>query len=162
MTLAENDGIVKGGFVAVLHIRALASFQYFALDALLPCYHRLALESLTGTLPALFHSDGEIRVLMPALARAGFSAVHLAGLDADAFASAAAAARRSRLVVLGGVRASDLPEGARRSGDRAATVAASLGGVIVCDDGGLLTFAQLASYGAALDSAREEYRQLRE
>ena len=133
----------------------------FALDALVPCYHRLALESAASGLPALFHSDGEIRALMPALARAGFSAVHLAGLDRDGFAAAAGSARRAGLVVLGGVAASALPEGARAAGERAASVAAALGGVIVCDDGGLMTFTQLTSFSAALDAARDAYRQAR-
>ncbi len=133
----------------------------FALDALIPCYHRLALESASGGLPAIFHSDGEIRALMPALARAGFSATHIAGLNADGFGAAAATARRAGLVALGGVRTGALPEGARDAGERAAKVAALLGGVIVCDDGGLLTFPQLTALGAALDAARDEYARAR-
>jgi hypothetical protein len=133
----------------------------FELDALVPCYHRLAVESASGGLPALFHSDGEIRALMPALTRAGFSAVHLAGLDADSFAAAVAAARRSRLVVLGGIRAAALPEGAREAGERAGAVAASPGTMIVCADGGVGTFGQLGSLGAALLEARDAFRRAR-
>ena len=129
----------------------------YALDALLPCYHHLALEVDAGGLPALFHSDGDIRMLLPALARAGFSAVHLAGLGADAFAASAAAARRAGLVVLGGIPAAALPDGAREAGERAGVVAASLGGTIVCDDGGITTFDQLNALGTGIDAARDVF-----
>ena len=50
----------------------------YAHDALLPCYRRLALEAVEGGVPAIFHSDGDIRALIPALSRAGFAAIHVA------------------------------------------------------------------------------------
>jgi len=129
----------------------------YALDALLPCYHRLALEADAGGLPALFHSDGDVRMLLPALARAGFSAVHLAGVGADAFALSAAAARRAGLVAMGGVSAARLPDGGEEMGERAGHLAATLGGVIVADDGGITTLEQLTAFGVAIASARESY-----
>jgi hypothetical protein len=129
----------------------------YALDALVPCYHRLALEVAAGGLPALFHSDGDVRTLLPALARAGYSAVHLAGLGSDAFAASAAAARRAGLLVLGGIPAAALPDGARDAGERAGEVAASLGGTIVCDDGGITTFEQLTALKTGIDAARDAY-----
>ena len=129
------------------------------LDALVPRYERLAREAEGGGLPAVFHSDGDIRALLPALWRSGFSAVHVAGTDSDAFATSALAARRTGLVVLGGIAAQALPENARRDGERAAAVASSLGGVIVCDDGGITTLEQFRALQVALGAARAAYRQ---
>ena len=133
----------------------------YALDALLPCYHRLVLEATEDSLPALFHSDGDIRTLIPALRRAGFSGVHLAGLDPLAFSANASAARAVGLVVLGGISAAELPEGARDEGARAGAFAHSLGCAIVADDGGITTAEQLVALGAAFLAARDAYRRAR-
>ena len=80
----------------------------FALDALVPCYHAIAAEVVGGGAHAAFHSDGDIRVLMPALARAGFSAVHLAGLPASTLATSIDAARDAGLASFGGIAAAEL------------------------------------------------------
>jgi uroporphyrinogen decarboxylase len=133
----------------------------FALDALVPCYHRLVLEAEGSGLPTVFHSDGDIRALMPALARAGFSAVHLAVEDVGAFTASAMAARRSGLVPLGGIAARSLVDGAREAGEHAAATAASLGGVIVGDDGGLSALVEFTAFGAALEVAREAFLRIR-
>lgn len=130
----------------------------FALDALIPCYQRLARAASTGGLPAIFHSDGEIRALLPALSRAGFSAVHFAGLGAEAFAAAARAARGVELAVLGGIAAQGLADAAHEVGEHAAAVATSLGGVIVCDDGGITTFEEVVALGVAVAAAGHAYR----
>jgi len=131
----------------------------YALDALLPCYRRLAAEARSEGIPAVFHSDGEIRVLIPALARAGFTAVHLAGLGAPAFSANATAARHAGLVVLGSISAAALPQDAAAQGERAAALALSLGAVIVCDDGGITTAEQVAGLERALERAREAFRE---
>jgi hypothetical protein len=128
----------------------------FALDALVPCYHALAAEVTSRGIPAVFHSDGDIRALLPALARAGFSAVHLGGLGGDPFSSAYTVARSSGLVVLGGIEAARLLEGARHAGVRAGSMALA-GGMIVCDDGGLTTAEEVAAYATAVDAGREAF-----
>lgn len=130
----------------------------YILDALVPCYRRMTLEAGAGGLQVLFHSDGEIRVLLPALARTGISGVHLAGLDSDAFAVSAASARHERLIVLGGISAQSLVGGACSAGEHASAVACSLGGVVVCDDGGITTFEELVAFSAAIDAARGTFR----
>jgi len=132
----------------------------YALDALLPCYHRLAIEARPADIPAFFHSDGEIRAFIPAIARTGFTGVHLAGLDPLAFSVNGTASRAVGLVVLGGIAAAALPQGARTEGERAAAFAHSLGCAVVCDDGGITTSEQVAALGAALTAARDAYRSL--
>lgn len=133
----------------------------YALDALVPCYRRLALESSRADLPAIFHSDGDIRVLFPALKRAGFAAVHLGGLDPAAFEVDATAARAADLVVLGGVSAPSVLGVSRDAGERAGSFAASVGGVIVCDDGGLTSLEELAGVEVALEAARDAFARAR-
>jgi Uroporphyrinogen decarboxylase (URO-D) len=128
----------------------------FALDALLPCYRGLAREAAEHDVPAIFHSDGDIRALFPALARGGFSAVHLAGLSPVAFLASYTAARLAGLVVVGGVESAALMSGARRLGAHAGSVALS-GGMLVCDDGGITSAEEVAAYASALDAAREAY-----
>lgn len=128
----------------------------FALDALLPCYQSLAHEARDHVLPAIFHSDGDIRALLHAVARAGFSAVHLAGLAEQPFAASFAAARAAGLVALGGIEAAALATGARRLGSHAGAVALT-GGLLVCDDGGITTAEDVAAFASALEVAREVY-----
>lgn len=128
----------------------------FALDALVPCYQRMSAEAVGAEIPAAFHSDGDIRALMPSLVRAHFSAVHLGGLGPDAFAASLSAARGVGLAVAGGIEAATLLEGARHAGERVGRAAAS-GGLIVCDDGGLTRAEEVAAYATALDAARAAY-----
>jgi len=128
----------------------------YALDALMPCYHRCAGEINAAGVPALFHSDGDVRALMPALARAGFSAIHLGGLSPEPFLSSLAAARSAGLVVIGGIEAAALIGGARRTGEHAAG-AALAGGLIICDDGGMTTAEELTAFASAIDAARAAY-----
>ena len=128
----------------------------FALDALMPCYRSLVREVQEHDLPAIFHSDGDIRALMGALARVGFSAVHLAGLAENPFAVSFAAAREVGLVVLGGVEAAALMSGARRIGAPAGALARS-GGLLVCDDGGITSAEEVAALAGALEAAHEAF-----
>jgi uroporphyrinogen decarboxylase len=128
----------------------------FALDALVPCYRSLAREATDHDVPAIFHSDGDIRTMLPALRRAGFSAAHLAGLSGAAFVTSHAVARSVGLVVLGGVEVAALGLGARRLGAHAGLIALSVG-MLVCDDGGIASAEEVAAYASALDAARETY-----
>lgn len=125
----------------------------FALDALVPCYRSIAVEAHGHDLPALFHSDGDVRMLYSALARAGFSAVHVAGLSAEAFAAAYAAVRTAEMSVLGGIEAAALAHGARHLGEHAGLVSLG-GGMLVCDDGGITSPEEVAALATALEAAR--------
>ena len=128
----------------------------FALDALVPCYASVAALVGAHDVPAIFHSDGDVRTLYPALARAGFSAVHVAGPTGDAFLMSLSAAHAAGLVALGGIEAATLLEGARRQGERAG-VAARGGRLLVCDDGGITLPEEVAALATALDAARAAF-----
>ena len=88
----------------------------FALDALLPCYRSIAAELAESDTPAIFHSDGDIRVLLPALARAGFSAIHVGSLATEPFEATLVTAGAVGMTVLGGIEAARLPEDAEQAG----------------------------------------------
>ena len=128
----------------------------FALDALLPCYRGIAAEALARGVPVAFHSDGDIRALMPALARAEFSAVHLAGIGPDMLVPSLDAARAAGLSAFGGVAAVALAGDPAAAG-RSAGLAARAHGLVVCDDGGLATAADIAAYRVAVEAAREAF-----
>ena len=128
----------------------------FALDALVPCYGNIAREAAEHAIPVVFHSDGDIRILLPALKRAGFSAVHLAGLAEAPFAASHAAGRSAGLMTLGGIESRALMAGARRLGSHAGSLALS-GGMLLCDDGGITSPEEVAAYASALEVARDTY-----
>lgn len=128
----------------------------YALDALVPCYHRCAAEVRDSGNVAIFHSDGDVRVLMPALARAGFSAIHLGGLTPEPFLASLESARSAGMVVLGGIEAVALHDGSRRLGEHAAAAALS-GGLIICDDGGMTRTEEVAAFASAIDVARAAF-----
>ncbi len=124
----------------------------FALDALMPCYQHLVAAHTSG--PTIFHSDGDMRVLMDALRRAGFSGLHFGSLTADQLAGCIPAARAAGLVPLGGVDVQSLAsQGARRTGESAAHLARS-GPMVLVDDGGITTAEEVAWFEGALDAAR--------
>jgi hypothetical protein len=130
----------------------------FALDALLPCYHAIAAEVLGRGALAAFHSDGDVRTLMPALARSGFSAVHLAGIAPGALEVSLGAAHSAGLVAFGGVITAALAQDSADAG-RLAGGQAHARGLLVCDDGGLTSAADLAGYRVAIEAAREVFGQ---
>ncbi|NTW29146.1 MAG: hypothetical protein HGA39_07270 [Coriobacteriia bacterium] len=133
----------------------------FVLDALVPCYRLLAAEAHAAGIPAVFHSDGDVRALYPALKRAGFSGVHLAGLGGDDLEASLEAAGRHGLMALGGIEVAALRrEGAARIGTRSGTFALD-GGLMVCDDGGFNDAEEVADYVVAVDAARQAYVQVR-
>lgn len=131
----------------------------YALDSFLPCYTRLATLAREEGLPAVFHSDGDIRVFLPALARSGFSAVHFGGLGGSGFSLAASAARRVGLVSLGGIEARSVSTDPSGKGEALASDESLGSGVIVCDDGGMTAFEQLADFGVAVEAVRRLWRQ---
>lgn len=130
----------------------------FAISTLLP---RLAdpvgIAMEAGT-PCILHSDGDIRMLLAAVARAGFAGVHAGGgLDFDGFERLFLAARSAGLVVIGGLQTQGLSAGfpaATALGSRAG-VLAQAGGLLLADDGGLTRPLQVATLVAALMAARD-------
>ncbi len=128
----------------------------YALDALIPCYRSIARTARVDGVPSIFHSDGDVRVLMPSLVRAGFSAIHLAGIGEDAWGACYTAARSEGLAVLGGLEAMSVVHGARRAGERAGRIALA-DGLLVCDDGGITSAEEVVALTAAIDVAREVF-----
>ncbi|PKQ15676.1 MAG: hypothetical protein CVT67_08100 [Actinobacteria bacterium HGW-Actinobacteria-7] len=130
----------------------------FALDVAVPCYRNMAAEIAHGGGVVAFHSDGDIRALYGALARAGFSAVHLAGLNAEATAGSVSAARDVGLTPMAGISVGGIAlQGAHEAGVRAAALAKA-GSLLICDDGGMSTPEELALVGEAIAVARATLR----
>jgi hypothetical protein len=89
----------------------------FALEALAPCYSQITREA---GIPAIFHSDGDVRALYPALSAAGFAGVHVAIPGYVAIGQSILAAQAAGLVPVGGIEgAALLRDGATRAGARA-------------------------------------------
>jgi len=130
----------------------------FANDELLPRSARVVAEADRVDLPSVFHSDGDVRVFLPGIARAGFSAVHLGGLGEDAFLRMLRDARQAGLRVLGGIEGESLRRGPMegvRAGTQAALLAVA-GDLLVADDGSIATSEELAAFVSALEAARGE------
>jgi hypothetical protein len=125
----------------------------FVLEALMPCYQRLATEAQAGLTPAIAHSDGDVRVLLQGFAHAGFAAVHVGGTTAPAFEAELMAARSLGLAVLGGIEGATVGEAARSAGEHAGRLASG-GGLLVCDDGGITSAEDVAAFAVALEIAR--------
>jgi hypothetical protein len=105
--------------------------------------------------PSVFHSDGDVRVFLPAIGRAGFSAVHGGGPDEESFVALLREARRYNLKVVGGIGGASLTRGsgaAERAGMQAALLSLP-GDVLVADDGGIVAIEELAGFARALEAA---------
>jgi len=130
----------------------------FAIDVLMPRFGELVGLAATQAVPTVLHSDGDIRSLLQATARAGFSGVHAGGgLDFDGFEQLFRAARREDLVVMGGLQTVELSKGLSSAvvlGSRAG-VLARLGGLILADDGGITEPMQYAAFVSAISAARD-------
>lgn len=128
----------------------------FALAELMPRLGRIAAAAAAQGLPAVWHSDGDTRVLVEAAAREGFAGLHPGGLGPEPFRQLFGRARRAGLVVLGGIHGWALRAGtvsAVRAATSAALVARS-GGLLVCDDGGVSTGEELGALVSALQAVR--------
>ena len=130
----------------------------FAIEIVLPRLARLVDTVRDAGAECILHSDGDIRLLLPAISRAGFGGIHAGGgLDFDGFERLFVAARAAGLVVLGGLQTAELSSGfpkATALGSRAG-VLARLGGLLLSDDGGLTQPLQVATLVAALMAARD-------
>lgn len=128
----------------------------FAIAELMPRYERLVHIARSLGLPTVFHSDGDIRPLLPAIARAGFAGVHVGGgLSLDAFERLYWGAREHGLVVIGGLLTAQLANAARAEAIGSSLgVLARAGGLFVADDGGITTTREVAGLVTALAAAR--------
>lgn len=129
----------------------------FAIAELLPRYDRVTRVARVLGVPAVLHSDGDVRSLIPAIARAGFSAIHAGGgLGFEAFDRLFWAARDAGLAVIGGLLTSELGNPARAEAIGSTVgVLAQAGGLFVADDGGITSAAEMANLVFALAAARD-------
>jgi outer membrane murein-binding lipoprotein Lpp len=129
----------------------------FILSELMPRLGAIARTAAEAGLPAIWHSDGDTRAFLGAVAREGFSGIHPGGLGPDPFRQLFSSARREGLVVLGGVPGWALRAGvpsALRAATSASLIARS-GGLMICDDGGVSTGEELGALIAALQAVRD-------
>ena len=129
----------------------------FAIAELMPRYERVVRAARSLGLPAVFHSDGDLRVLLPAISRAGFVAVHAGGgLAFDGFERLYWAAREEGIAVMGGLLTSELTNPARGEalGSKVGLLAKT-GMLFVSDDGGITTAEEITSLVTALMAARD-------
>lgn len=127
----------------------------YALEALVPCYRRVAAEASGHRVPVVFHSDGDVRALYPSLASAGYAGVHLGGGGRQAIEAAMPVASRHGLALLGGVSPSEVAsEGPRHLGERLAHLA-SAGPLVICDDGGITAPDEVAALATVFDAVRQ-------
>lgn len=121
-------------------------------DRLVPRYALLVATAASTGLRCVFHSDGDTRVFLAGLARAGFIGLHGGGgIGQEGFERLLGEGREHGLALLGGIDTMMLHEGetaAVRVGERAAALA-SAGGLLVTDDGGITSAEEIASLAAA-------------
>ncbi|MDP2400628.1 MAG: uroporphyrinogen decarboxylase family protein, partial [Actinomycetota bacterium] len=132
----------------------------FALDQILPRTGSMAAEAAEHAVPAIFHSDGDVRWAVPALRRQGFAAVHPGGLTGSAFDAFAEVCREHDLAVLGGLSRGTLAAGgpAVLRAAASASVRTLQGGLLISDDGGISTSTELASLVTAIQALRSASR----
>lgn len=147
IVLAEDLAGTRGPLVA----------PDFAIAELMPRYERVVREARSLGMPGVFHSDGDLRPLLTAIARAGFVAIHGGGgLGYPAFERLFWASREEGLAVTGGLLTSALvnPAAAEALGSKVG-VLAKAGGLFVADDGGITTPEEVDSLVLALGAARD-------
>jgi hypothetical protein len=148
------DGVVVADDLA--SAEGLLVSEGFALRELMPRLGGIV-SKVPAPLPAFLHSDGDIRLLLPAIRAAGFHGIHAGGgLARDDFEELFWEARHLGLVVAGGIGTASLDRGAYaavRAGTRAALLGQT-GGLLIADDGGITTEDQVAAFASAVAAAR--------
>lgn len=129
---------------------------FLALNVL-PLYKKLPARAGCAGVPAVLHSDGDIRLLLEPIARTGVAAIHGDCGDPANVSGTFTTARRHRLAFVGGIptRALGSLASATLAGAMAGTLAEA-GGVLVCDDGGVGTSEEAAALFRALAAAAGE------
>ncbi len=128
----------------------------FAIAEYFPRVARLVEHAMARGLTSVFHSDGDIRPLIPAIERAGFSGIHAGGgLGFDAFVGMYAVAHDAGLSVMGGLLTAELRDPMRAVAiGISAGVLARDGALILSDDGGITEPSQVDALVAAVGAAR--------
>jgi hypothetical protein len=128
----------------------------FLRTAVFPRLAVLARAASDAGIPALLHTDGDVRSLMTAIAAAGFAGVHGDAGGGRHVESSLAAARAAGLVMVGGIPTAALADEdtAALAGRHAGSLAAG-GGLLPGDDGGVTTAAQAVALLYALRGARD-------
>lgn len=125
-------------------------------ERLVPRYALLVATAASGGSRTILHSDGDMRVFLSGIARAGFIGIHGGGgLGQEGSERLLVEMRDHGLALLGGIDTSLLqadPDAAVRAGTRAGMLA-SVGGLLICDDGGLSTPEEIAALATAFRSA---------
>lgn len=125
-------------------------------NALLPSLTALCSAAADRGVSAVFHGDGMMAAYSGAIALAGFTAIHVGGMGWAAFNDLYSAARAADLAVIGGLEGEELRAGplrAVRAGTQAAVVARG-NGLLIADDGGLVTAHEVAALISAIQAAR--------
>ena len=130
----------------------------YVLEALVPCYRRVAQQAWEFEIVPMFHSDGDVRALVPALARAGYAALHAGGLTAARLAAIAEASWANGLVTVGGLHAGNLLSATRDEAASAVSLSRR-GAVIISDDGGIVSAEELAAFVTAARAVRSSLAQ---
>lgn len=117
-------------------------------EALFPCYRRLAQQARQVGIIPLFHSDGDVRALVPAFARAGYAGLHPGGVAATRLSGIAEALWSHGLVAIGGIHARNLLSGTREEAGSAVSLSRK-GPMLVADDGGISSAEELAAFVTA-------------
>jgi hypothetical protein len=165
LTMQAQDLIMKGAGIGADTVVVaddvagstgpLVSPDYFN-EHLVERYALLVATAASAGLRTVFHSDGDTRVFLAGIARAGFIGLHGGGgLDQESFERLLLATREQGLTLLGGLDSARLGEGpdaAMRAGTRAGMLA-SAGGLIVTDDGGMTTVEEIEAFTPALGFA---------
>lgn len=116
----------------------------FVMGDLMDLYARIAEKVVASGVPAIFHSDGDIREYYPALAAAGFAGVHVSHPYAETVELMMRAAHEQNLAALGGiVTAHMLSRPVEELVQQAKALQELVGTVLICDDGGLQESAEV-------------------
>ncbi|MDH4139848.1 MAG: hypothetical protein OEV43_04690 [Coriobacteriia bacterium] len=129
----------------------------YALDEIVTRASRLVEVAAEGMVPAVFHSDGDIRSMLAAIRRSGFAGVHVGGAAPEVFGRVYEAACDEGLSVVGGLTTADMRSGgpvAIDAGSRAGELAIGRG-LLVSDDGGITTSEEVGALVTAIEAARD-------
>jgi hypothetical protein len=127
----------------------------FIAREVMPSFELLIAPARSAGVPCFLHSDGDARVFMPGLHRAGFAAIHGDCGGAGGVSRALDAAATAGLSLVGGLPTSDLGNPGRAiAAGTGAGVLARAGGLLLADDGGITTSDQCAGLLAAIAAAR--------
>lgn len=130
----------------------------FAIAEIVPRIERAVDVARSEGLPVVLHSDGDVRVILEGLAKAGVRGVHGGGgLGPEAFERLFAGAHSRGLSFIGGIDTAHIDRGvpsAINAGMRAGFLAQA-GGLLLSDDGGLSNAEQFPPLVSALAAARD-------